>query len=120
MTTTSESRLQAPKEKTSAYPVLGGGPGQMSPSKARMAMAVQSKNVHWKIRDILRRHRVALGARHGVLDEGGRGAEHLIDAIAARTPEVIANVRSQLPKGSSAPLADAVFDGMQGAAKRLA
>jgi serine/threonine-protein kinase HipA len=92
----------------------------MSPFKAKMAMAVRSKNAHWKMQDILRRHWVALGARHGVLDEGGRWVEHLIDAIAARTPEVIANVRSQLPKGSSAPPADAVFDGMQGAAKRLA
>ena len=104
----------------SAYPVLGEGPGKMSLFKAKMAMAVRSKNAHWKMRDILRRHWVALGARHGVLDEGGRGVEHLIDDIAARTPEVIANVRSQLPKGFPAPLAGAVFDGMQAAAKRLA
>jgi serine/threonine-protein kinase HipA len=104
----------------SAYPVLGEGPGKMSPFKAKMAMAVRSKNAHWKMRDILRRHWVALGARHGVLDEGGRGVEHLIDDIAARTPEVIAKVRSQLPKGFPAPLANAVFDGMQAAAKRLA
>jgi serine/threonine-protein kinase HipA len=85
-----------------------------------MAMAVRSKNAHWRMRDILRRHWVALGTRHGILDGAGRGAEHLIDAIAARTPEVIANVRSQLPKGFPAPLADAVLDGMQAAAKRLA
>jgi serine/threonine-protein kinase HipA len=104
----------------SAYPVLGEGPGKMSPFKAKMAMAVRSKNAHWKMRDILRRHWVALGARHGVLDEGGRGVEHLIDDIAARTPEVIAKVRSQLPKGFPALLADAVFNGMQAAAKLLA
>jgi serine/threonine-protein kinase HipA len=104
----------------SAYPVLGEGPGKMSPFKAKMAMAVRSKNAHWKMQDILRRHWVALGARHGVLDEGGRWVEHLIDAIAARTPEVIAIVRSQLPTGFPAPLAEAVFDGMQAAAKRLA
>ena len=66
----------------SAYPVLGEGPGKMSPFKAKMAMAVRSKNAHWKMRDILRRHWVALGTRHGVLDEAGtRSAEHLIDAI---------------------------------------
>jgi serine/threonine-protein kinase HipA len=104
----------------SAYPVLGEGPGKMSPFKAKMAMAVRSKNAHWKMRDILRRHWVALGARHGVLDDAGRGVEHLIDDIAARTPKVIANVRSQLPKGFPAPLADAVFNGMQAAAQRLA
>ena len=104
----------------SAYPALGAGQGKLSPFKAKMAMAVRSKNAHWKMRDILRRHWVALGTRHGVLDEAARGAEYLIDDIAARTPEVIANVRSQLPKGFPATLADAVFDGMQAAAERLA
>ena len=103
----------------SAYPVLGDGQGKLSPFKAKLAMAVRSKNAHWKIRDILRRHWVALGARHGILDEAGRGAEHVSDAVAARTPEVIAKVRTQLPDGFPASLADAVFDGMQDAAKRL-
>jgi len=92
----------------------------MSPFKAKMAMAVRSRNAHWKMREILRRHWVALGARHGVLDEAGFGAEHLIDDIAARTPEVIAKVRTQLPKQFPAKLAEAVFKGMQDAATRLA
>jgi len=99
----------------SAYPVLGEGPAKISPFKAKMAMAVRSKNAHWKMRDILRRHWVALGARHGVLD-----VEHLIDGLVARTPEVIAKVRTQLTGGFSAQLADAVFEGTQDAAKRLA
>ena len=75
-----------------AYPVLGKGQGKISPFQAKMAMAVRSKSAHWKMRDILRRHWVALGTRHGILDEAGRGAEQLIDAIAARTLDVIANV----------------------------
>ena len=104
----------------SAYPVLGEGQGKLSPFKAKMALAVRSKNVHWKMRDILRRHWVALGTRHGILDEAGRGAEPLIDDISARTPDVIARVRAQLPEGFPAPLAEAVFEGMRGAAKRLA
>ena len=104
----------------SAYPVLGEGQGKLSPFKAKMAMAVRSKNAHWKMRDILRRHWVALGTRHGILDEAARGAEHLIDNIAARTPEVIAKVRAQLPERFARPVADAVFDGMQDAAERLA
>ena len=103
----------------SAYPVLGEGPGKLSPVKAKMAMAVRSKNAYWKMRDISRRHWVALGVRHGVLDEGGREVEHVIDAIAARTPDVIANVRSQLPKGFPA-LDEAVFEGLRDAAGRLA
>jgi len=38
-----------------AYPILGDGPGKLSPFKAKMAMAIRSKNAHWKIREILRR-----------------------------------------------------------------
>jgi serine/threonine-protein kinase HipA len=104
----------------SAYPVLGEGQGRLSPFKVKMAMAARSKSAHWKMRDILRRHWVALGARHGILDDAGRGTEHLIDEIAARTPEVIAKVRNQLPERFPAPLVEVVFEGMQEAAKRLA
>ena len=69
--------------------------------------------------DILRRHWIALGARHGVLDVDGRSVERLIDDIAARTPAVIARVSAQLMDGFPAELADAVFTGMLNAAKRL-
>jgi len=104
----------------SAYPVLGEGPGRISPFKIKMAMAVRSKNAHWRTRDILRRHWVALGTRHGVLDEAGLGAARVIDDVAARTPEVIANVRNQLPEGFPAQLANSILDGVREAALRLA
>ncbi|HSI50686.1 MAG TPA: type II toxin-antitoxin system HipA family toxin [Ideonella sp.] len=104
----------------SAYPVLGKGSSHLSPFKARMAMAVRSTNEHWKMRDILRRHWLALGRRHGVLTEDGREVDHLIEDIVARTPAVIAEVGAGLPKGFAARVADAIFDGMQEAAKRLA
>jgi serine/threonine-protein kinase HipA len=92
----------------------------MSPIKTRMAMAVRSKSPHWKMRDILRRHWVALGWRHGVLDDTGRGAKNLIDEIGARTPDVIDKVRAQLPGSFPAQVADTVFAGMQDAAGRIA
>ncbi|MCE4538135.1 type II toxin-antitoxin system HipA family toxin [Pelomonas sp. P7] len=103
----------------SAYPVLGEGPSKISPSKARMAMAVRSKNAHGKWRDILRRHWVALGARHGVLTDQGHEAEHLITQIAERTPAVIAAVNEMLPRGFDRNVADAIFSGMRGSAERL-
>ena len=45
----------------SAYPVLGEGPSKVSPHKAKLAMAVRTKNAHWKMKDILRRHWLELG-----------------------------------------------------------
>ncbi|MFY7867169.1 type II toxin-antitoxin system HipA family toxin [Roseateles sp.] len=104
----------------SAYPVVGEGPAKISPFKAKMAMAVRSKNAHWRMRDILRRHWEALGARHGVLTEDGQKVDFLIDEIVARTPEVIIRTRAKLPDGFPEQLADAVFQGLQGAARQLA
>jgi serine/threonine-protein kinase HipA len=103
----------------SAYPVLGEGPAKMSPHKVKMAMAVRSKNAHWKMRDILRRHWVALGARHGVVTEDGRKVEFLIDDVVTRTPAVISAVRALLPDGFPMPVADSIFSGLHEAAQRL-
>ncbi len=104
----------------SAYPVLGKGPKQLSPFKARMAMAVRSRNAHWKMQDIQRRHWLALAARHGILTEAGLPIASLVDEIAARTPAVIATVQARLPADFAAPVADAIFGGLQDAANRLA
>lgn len=104
----------------SAYPVLGEGPSKISPFKAKMAMSVRSKNAHWKMRDILRRHWLAVGARHGVIAEDGRPAESVVDDLVARAPEVVAAVRQQLPQDFPLPLADSILGGLQDAANRLA
>lgn len=103
----------------SAYPVLGAGPAKMSPHKVKMAMAVRSKNAHWKMRDILRRHWVALGERHGILTEGGREVAYLIDEVVAQTPRVIATVRALLPNGFPETVANSLFEGLQSAADQL-
>ncbi|WP_435531991.1 type II toxin-antitoxin system HipA family toxin [Roseateles amylovorans] len=104
----------------SAYPLLGEGPSKISPHKAKMAMAVRSKNAHWKMRDILRRHWVALGSRHGVINDDGQQVQSLIDEVVARTPSVISAVRAALPNDFPEAVAGAILDGVQGAAHRLA
>ena len=60
------------------HPVLGDGPAPISAHRARMAMAVRSKNPHWRIRDILRRHWTALGSRHDIVTEQGQPVDALI------------------------------------------
>jgi serine/threonine-protein kinase HipA len=104
----------------SAYPVLGEGPSKISPFKARMAMSVRSKNAHWAMRDILRRHWLAVGARHGVIAVDGRPAAFVVDDLVARTPGVVAAARRQLPQGFPLPLADSILGGLQDAANELA
>ena len=103
----------------SAYPVLGEGPAKISPHRAKMAMAVRSKNTHWKMRDILRRHWVALGERHGILTADGRDAERLIDEVIDQVPGVIDHVAAKLPQGFDERLAAPIFEGVREAAGRL-
>lgn len=104
----------------SAYPVLGEGPTKISPHKVKMAMAVRSRNAHWKMRDILRRHWVALGTRHGVITEHGREVDLLIDDLIGRTPAVVQAVRAVLPDDFPELVASSILNGLQIAADRLA
>lgn len=104
----------------SAYPLLGKVSSRISPFKARMAMAVRSKNAHWKMRDILRGHWLALGTRHGILTEDGREVPLILDDLIARTPGVVAAVQGKLPAGFPEQVADSILGGLQDAANRLA
>ncbi|WP_186453791.1 type II toxin-antitoxin system HipA family toxin [Denitratisoma sp. DHT3] len=103
----------------SAYPILGEGVGKISPFKVRMAMAVRSRNAHWKMRDILRRHWRVVGQRHGVLTEDGRQVDFLIDEMIERTPRVVAAVHARLPPNFPMSVADSILNGLQNAADTL-
>jgi serine/threonine-protein kinase HipA len=103
----------------SAYPMLGEGPSKISPFKAGMAMAVRSKNAHWKMRDILRRHWLALGVRHGIVSEDGQQVQFILDDLIARTPGVVVAVRAKLPADFPEQVADSILSGLQDAANRL-
>lgn len=104
----------------SAYPVIGRGANQLSPFKAKMAMAVRSKNAHWVMRDIVRRHWLAVGKEHGVMAPDGRGAEVVLDDMVEKTPEVVRSVRAMLPEKFPQHVADSILNGLQVAADKLA
>lgn len=102
----------------SAYAGSGTGANQLSPFKAKMAMAVHSKSAHWVMREIRRRHWLTLGAGHGAPD--GRGAEAVVDDLVARTPDVVRTVRALLPADFPMHVANSSLDGLQAAADMLA
>lgn len=104
----------------SAYPIIGKGANQLSPYKARMAMAVRSKNPHSVMHDILRRHWIAVGTEHGVVNHNGQGAEHVLDDLVARTPGVVKTIRALLPAGFPMHVAESILNGLQEAADKLA
>ncbi len=103
----------------SAYPVVGHGPNQISPFKVKLAMAVRSQNAHWKMNDILRRHWVAVGTRHGVVTADGQPVDKLLDDLVARTPEVIHQVKRKLPEAFPMSLAHSILQGLEQASQRL-
>jgi serine/threonine-protein kinase HipA len=104
----------------SAYPILGEAPDKLSPFRTKMAMAVRSKNPHWLMRDIQRRHWLVVGHRYGVISAHGQSAERVVDELIALTPEVIKSVRAKLPLDFSEVLAESILGGLQTSADKLA
>jgi serine/threonine-protein kinase HipA len=103
----------------SAYPVLGKGAKQLSPYKVKMAMAVRSKNAHWRMNEILGRHWLELGRRQGIVGQNGTNSKQIIEEIAQLTPKVIERVSSKLPRGFPSRIAEPIFNGLAQAAKSL-
>lgn len=72
------------------------------------------------MRDIVRRHWLMIGERHGVAGADGRAAQFVIDDLINRTPAVIKKVRQLLPRDFPQALGDSILNGLQAAADRLA
>ena len=99
----------------SIWPIIGNGANKISWQKARLAMAVHGKNKHYLLKDIQRRHFNAMAARCGV----GQSAESLITDVLATTPDVVASVQKNLPKGFPQRILDPILTGLSKSAKQL-
>lgn len=113
-------RLTPLYDVMSAWPVIGEGPGLLSEHKIRLAMAIRSTNAHWRMKEIGRRHWLALGKRYGVLGDEGQTMETILDDWIARTPRLVAEVESSLPAGFPEQIAALVLRGLERAASQLA
>jgi serine/threonine-protein kinase HipA len=99
----------------SIWPVEGNGPNQFSIYKAKMAMAVLSKNKHYLFKDIQRRHFSNMAAR--CFDRVG--AEEVIGRVLEATPRAIEAMGSRLPEGFPDWIAESVFKGLRQSAELL-
>ena len=88
----------------SAWPVIGEAPNKLSSHKVKMAMAIRTANVHWKMKEILPRH---------WLSEDGRTIETLIEEVLAAVEPVISKVEAELPAGFPEHVASAIFEGLR-------
>ena len=98
----------------SAWPVIGHGAGLIDLRRAQLAMALRGKKPHRKLLEIQPRHwdwatRLA----------GMGSASDLIEEVLAEIPHALQAVRSELPPGFPAHVAESIFAGIEAQAKRL-
>ncbi|MDZ7813734.1 MAG: type II toxin-antitoxin system HipA family toxin [Ideonella sp.] len=100
----------------SIWPVEGNSASQFSWHKAKLAMALQGKNRHYRFKDIQRRHFNETAARLFQRDS----AEDVIEEVLQGLEPAIAAVAARLPAGFPERVAGAIFDGVRRMAKVLA
>lgn len=94
----------------SAHPVIGTGRNQLAARRVKLAMAVRSRNVHYLIDNLQRRHWIAQGQRVGF---SAADVEEMIGELTARTASVIDEVAAMLPHDFPQDVAEAIFTGMR-------
>lgn len=99
----------------SAWPYVGKKSNQLQAKKIKLAMAVRSENTHYRLLEIQRRHWNAMARRCGL----GLNAESLIKDLIEKTPAVIKQVSTLLPKNFPDAVAELIFKGLQNAADKL-
>ncbi len=98
----------------SAWPIIGTGPSQISPRRARLAMALRGKNAHYHLHEIQTRHWQALALQCGV-----PGAFDRMVALVLLVPQALDEARALLPAGFPMRVFDAIARGMQAQADRF-
>ncbi len=101
----------------SAHPIIGRSKNQIAFQDAKLAMAVHSKNNHYQIEKIMRRHWLTQAEQ---VQLGADVAADLIEDVIRSTPQVINAVSKLLPKDFPADVTDSIFAGMQRQIKKLA
>ncbi|EJL78459.1 HipA domain-containing protein [Polaromonas sp. CF318] len=91
----------------SAWPIIGSGPNQLSPRRAKLAMALRNKNAHYHLHEIRTRHWEALARQSGV-----PGAFDQMVALVLQVPDALERVAGQLPPDFPEPVFTAIRRGM--------
>ena len=86
-------RLTPLYDVLSMWPIIGNGGNQLSPRRAKLSMALRSKNTHYHLHEIRTRHWQALAAQTGVPGAFERMVE-LVQAI----PSALDKVEAELPE----------------------
>jgi serine/threonine-protein kinase HipA len=99
----------------SAWPVIGAGPKQFQWQKVKLAMAVRTRNAHYKMSTIQRRHWNEVAKVNGV----GEDFESVIQRFMTQAPIAIEAVTKRIPSGFPQVVSDAIFAGIRAQVERL-
>ena len=99
----------------SAWPIIGNGKNQLAWRNAKLAMAVSSKNRHYALATIMRRHFNATAAKCG----WGENAEDIISELLDRVELAIAAVTWLMPVDFPQDVAEAIIEGVRKQVQRL-
>lgn len=98
----------------SAWPIIGNGPNQMNPRRAKLAMAIRSKNVHYHLHEMHTHHWEALALQTGVPDAFDR-----MVALVLQVPDALERVEAELPGDFPRAVFTAIRRGMTAQAERF-
>jgi len=100
----------------SAFPVIGSGKNKLSIHDAKLAMSINSKNKHYKVKEIQKRHLINHATKSGL---GEEKADFMINEIASKTLKVIDEVKKMLPDKFPQSVSNAIFSGLQKQSRKL-
>jgi serine/threonine-protein kinase HipA len=107
-------RLTPLYDVLSAWPIIGIGPNQLSPRRAKLSMALRNKNAHYHLHEIQTRHWQALALQSGVPD----AFDHMM-ALVLLVPDALERVEAQLPTTFPRVVFNAIRRGMLAQAERF-
>ena len=108
-------RLTPLYDVLSAWPIIGNGANRVSPRRAKLAMALRGKNVHYNLHDIHMRHWQALAKQSGAPD----ALEHM-EALVMQVPYALAQMADLLPQGFPRAVFNAIRRGMLAQTEKFA
>ena len=107
-------RLTPLYDVISMWPIIGNGPNQVSPRRAKLAMALRGKNVHYNLHEIRTRHWEELARQSGVPE----AFDHMVGLVLS-VPDALERVAAQLPLGFPPRVFNAIRRGMSAQAEKF-
>ncbi len=96
----------------SMWPVIGNRAGQLAPHDAKLAMALRSKNVHYRLMEMQTRHWQALAQSSGVQNAWGH-----LEALVEKLDDALSAVEAKLPASFPDAVWSKISKGMRAQAK---